>query len=625
MMICSLGRMRGPFLLAMVVGWMCLSVQARGQELRTWTDLTGKFSIKAKLIGVDGGKVNLEREDGTAMQIDLKKLSKADQEYISSAGDSPFQEAESPFKPSEGTMAREAAGGPKTVDVDWSSADLIALTAPNDTWQLTPPEFPALDFRPRNIALPPKANFFEGMKGLAINVQAQKAVVGYGMDEPRPDGTTRIVVCDLKTGKTTAKATAPGRMAPLAIHDDGQHILMRRNEFGFGNQDRLEIWSVRGSSVAKSLIWTPYDDAKGGDRDVMWGEFLDDQQLATSSRGGKVAIWNIADAQPICYFQLSGGAVPALSVDRKWMAFCSDKAVGVFDVAQREVVALTSTPHPLQWPYVAFSPTGKRIGCIAFDHVLVWDVATGELIRDIPCPGVNIHGAIAYPDDSYVLGANSILIDIESQLKLWQYSGMEQVNSVGGWTFAGVSAGDKPGALLALKIPHAAATKLLQKALREPDLFVFRAGTAVRLNVDGIEPSQRARVAEALANRLTEMKCSVVANGTIDLVAWVEGPKEREVSFTFSGDYKMKEYVTRVRFVYQGQAVWETSSTNVPGMLMLKQGENVEGALREREKPGYEFFSRVELPKFLQKPADGQGPTSRQTLGASKVTVNGIE
>jgi hypothetical protein len=58
---------------------------------------------------------------------------------------------------------------------------------------------------------------------------------------------------------------------------------------------------------------------------------------------------------------------------------------------------------------------------------------------------------------------------------------------------------------------------------------------------------------------------------------------------------------------------------------MLKQGENVEGVLRASERPQYGFYERVSLPKFLQKPAPGQGPQSRQTLGQSRVTTSGIE
>jgi hypothetical protein len=106
----------------------------------------------------------------------------------------------------------------------------------------------------------------------------------------------------------------------------------------------------------------------------------------------------------------------------------------------------------------------------------------------------------------------------------------------------------------------------------------------------------------------------------------MEGPKDREVRYMFGGgDYKVQEYTARLKFVYQGQPAWETSGTNVPGVVSLKKGENIADKLRESEKPDYGFFNRVQLPKFLQKPAQGQGAGSSLTLGQSNITTSGLQ
>ena len=114
------------------------------------------------------------------------------------------------------------------------------------------------------------------------------------------------------------------------------------------------------------------------------------------------------------------------------------------------------------------------------------------------------------------------------------------------------------------------------------------------------------------------------AKGTIELAASMEGPKERKISYFNSGDYTVQEYRTKLRFVYQGQAAWETSGTNVPFIISLKQGENIGSHLKAREKPDYAFFERVELPKLLQKPTAGQGSGGSLTLGQSKITTAGV-
>jgi peroxiredoxin len=51
-------------------------------ESRTWTDKTGKFTIAAELVAVDGGNVVLRQADGTQLTIPIKQLSAADRELV---------------------------------------------------------------------------------------------------------------------------------------------------------------------------------------------------------------------------------------------------------------------------------------------------------------------------------------------------------------------------------------------------------------------------------------------------------------------------------------------------------------------------------------------------------------
>lgn len=617
---------------------------AADAKLRTWTDAKGKFTIKAKMTALADGVVTLEKEDGTELEIELKLLSPADQKYAADAakedGDNPFKpKSDDPFKPktkgSKTKTGKKSASSddsddePKKIKANLSSAEQIVLSPPDadGAWKVEIPK-PSDEarFKPKTSGLPSKSNFFEKIKGVAVNLAAKKAAVGFVLGEPKPAGTTRVVICDLATGKSGSVATSSGQMSPLALHDDGRQIVMRREEFGFGNIDRLEVWTLKGTKVEKSISWTPYEDVQGGPRDVMWAEFLDAETLATSSRGGRVALWKFPDIDPICVFDTADGAVPGLSPDRKMIGYCNGKEMGIFDVTSRQVIAHQSIPIPLTWPYMAFSPSGKKLGCIGFDKILVWDVATGKLERTIPGTGLNIHGGIDFPADGFILANGKYLFDVENQLKLWTYDGGEEVRSVGGWTFFGITDGDKkPGALVAAQIPHPAATDMLKKALSDPNLFVLKAGTTVKINVSGIrDASQQARVQDSLAKRLQANGCQAGANGTIELVATIDGPKEKKISFMRAGDYTMQEYLSKVQFIYQGQSAWESGSSNVPGILSLKPGENVGTALKDREKPDYTFFERVELPKFLQKPAAGQGPNRSLTLGQTRVSTGGV-
>lgn len=52
------------------------------RELRNWSDLSGKFSIKARMKSAGMGQVKLIKEDGTELSVVIEKLSETDRKYI---------------------------------------------------------------------------------------------------------------------------------------------------------------------------------------------------------------------------------------------------------------------------------------------------------------------------------------------------------------------------------------------------------------------------------------------------------------------------------------------------------------------------------------------------------------
>ena len=589
----------------------------------------------------DGGQVcgdgrdhvKLVLKTGKKREIELKQLSAADQKYVESFdAENPFKDAEDgddPFKPAaEGEGEEEMADGKtKAVTVDWNDSEAILLEAPSEEWVATVAAHPGLGKKPKTVALPQKSNFHEGLVGLVVSDVAKKAIVCYRLGREETDANVRLVVCDLQTGKTGSIASAQALMSPIALHDDGKQVLMRHDGFGSGNQERLELWTIKGKAVQKTLSWIPYEDPKWRpNQDVAWAEFIDADQLLTSGRIGRVALWDLKTAKPLWHFETVDGASPCLSGDRKTIGFCNGERVGLFDIAERKVLALSATPDKLTWPVMSFSPSGQRMACVAQSRVLVWDTTNGKLLFDFETPGLHIFGPASFPDDNFLFCGGKFIIELENQLKLWEYTGAEQWKTVGNLTLAAVGAHNGPGALLSLDLPHKEARDLLAKALKQPDLFVFREGSTVKLDVSGVPAADQDHVREALTKKLTDMKCKIADSGTIALVAAVTGPKERTVSYRSSGDYKVQEYFTELRFDYQGKVAWSSSSTNIPGFLMLQKGENIEGVLRKAsEKPAISFYDGVILPKFLQNPSGAQGAAGRQTIGGSQITPSGLK
>lgn len=621
-----MSRTRLSFLLICLISLLTLgtSRSLSAQDLRTWSDASGQFELKAKFVSQSDDKVKLSDADGNEFEIELAKLSKADQDYVKNLkSKNPFQKVDAnPFKKAKPSGDEKIA----VKTANWAGATPIILQPNSSEWSFEPPA-PLADFEPNSVSLPKKRDFFEGLNKIVVNPQANVAVLGFGLNRPgsRDGASVRLIVCDLQTGRVRDDASQDGQMVLLDAHDDGRRVLMRRNEFGFGNSDRLEIWSVSGDSVTQEMSWIPYDNTQGGHRDVKWAAFLPGERLLTSNDQGKIALWDLGETSVLCHLELGTGCQPALSSDRSTLAFATHDKVGLWDIESQKIIAMQKIPERLNHAKLAFTPDHKFLGCVSGKRILVWDAATGELQSNFEVEGIAIDGPLAFPEEGWLLANNKYLIDTRNQLKLWEYGGVGAAAQAGSTTFFGVVNHNASGVLWAAKLPHPAARSLLAKAVKEPDLFVFKPGTTVKLNVSGVPSSNQEQVRQQLTNKLKSMNCSVADNGTITLSASVSGPEKDEVSYIGfgRGTYDVKRYNTRLEFNYQGRTAWSSGGSNIPFFITLKRGDTIESVLKQKSKgPDYSFFQHVQLPQMLQNP--GESGRGSQTLGRSNVTTSGL-
>lgn len=621
-------------------------------DMRTWSDATGKFKIQGKFVSNEKGKITLEKPDGTEMEIELKKLSTADQKYVADqekSADSPFKaKSDDPFKSKPTTKSKTTperdpetrkSSSTRLIVPDYSDVRVVTVTQSNEPWKFEVPEAQPAAARPKpkTIPTPKKTDFFEGAKSLVGSPGGKFAAIGYQLQKPgvNQPATTRVVVCNLESTKVSAEGSLPGKQVLLAVSEDGKQVLLRRDEFGHGSQDRLEIWDMSAKSASKGIQWVPHDESSGGDRDVVWGSFLGNERLVTVSGKGKLVVWEVDEMKPVYQMEIKGGCKPAISPDQKWLAFVDDKNLGILDLAQGEVAALEPVPYAA-WPNLAFSPGQSRLGMAAHDRLLVWDFATGELYREMPYNGLHVMGNITWPSEDHVLLGNRYLIDLENQVKLWDYDGGDFAQQIGGMTWFVVSDGQKPGALLGAQLPPPAVKDALAKAMTQPDFFVLKPGTTVKIDVSGVDAAGKDFVEKALAARLKEAGFDSGPSGTIDLKAQTEIGQPRQITYRTIGPgggtetFTVRDYYCRVKFFYKGQEVWQTMIGSSPGgFVRLGKDETMEQYLRKSEKFNFDWFGKVDLPKLLQKPsqlaaqAPGAPPVHVPTVGSTKLTTAG--
>jgi len=65
------------------------AVAAGAAESRTWKDNTGRFTVEAELVGVQGGQVHLRKADGSVIAVPLERLSEADRLHLQSPSGTP--------------------------------------------------------------------------------------------------------------------------------------------------------------------------------------------------------------------------------------------------------------------------------------------------------------------------------------------------------------------------------------------------------------------------------------------------------------------------------------------------------------------------------------------------------
>ncbi len=582
-------------------------------EIRTWTDRTGKFKIEAEFVEVKDGVAVLKRADQNRIEVPLDRLSDQDQTFVKSQ-----LEPADPFKVVPSPAATPLKPG-EVAEPSWEGATEVPVGA-GDRWEVKVGEAPPMGFPPKAAALPKKTDFFEGLSGLAVSAAAKRGVLSYHLKGRGRDGqsTSRIVVIDLATARTLANAPLDGEFSVLAVHPDGKRIVAQRKQtVGRDAKQTLVTLTALGNKATVVDEWIPYSQADERSRNVRFAEFTPDGKFITANEPGTVVVWDFDTRQIDFYFNIPRTSIPALSPDGKLIGYSGGDKVGLVDLTTREPIALKSAPQMNFWVKAQFSPSGKRLAASSQQKLMIWDVETGDVLFQGEIPGVALAFGLHFPAEEFVLLSNEYLVEWSSGIKVWQYTGGSHPVCERGVVFYG---GD---ALVPIAMPQPEATRLLDQAKKQSDLFVVKKGTALKLDVSGVPAQYQDEVQKSLTRQIEAIGCKVAATADVTVKATVTGPVKDSVSYFSAGSFEIDRYASTITFEYGGKTLWQGSQSNVPGFLSSPREKSYQQQIDEASaKPNLYYFGHVHLPEFLQKPSESSGPgRAQQTLGVSKVGV----
>jgi len=616
-------------------------------DLRTWSDSTGKYTLEAKFIGIEGGKVVLEKADGSRIQIELSKLKAEDRTEAVKLNskkmtENPFKnEGDNPFKNSTGSRNKKNSNttepdpnAPATANVDWAGAKQLSVFG--SEWKA--PSLPAVDLRltwqPRPVAIP-SSDFWDKPTGIVASPAVKRAIVVSAMDKPgNKDGATSTVhLCDLEKGSILKSFPVSGKFTPLAISADGTQVLARQDVFGFNNSNMLELWKINGNELNRQHRWDAAQEGNGQGKDVVGAAFLGNgKTLITWLSSGLLVWWNTDGIKPTQTVQLQGNCSPALSPDQKLIIAKSNNDLVVLDAVTGDTLAVKPLAQAMHSRF-AISPDGKQLAAMNINKVEVYDLQSANLTTTISANGFGNESPLFWTSPTALLGGHPLCyLAPDMNVNVWAYDGIDKIAVLGDHVLVTAAGqGNKGVTLVPAKLPHSSALQLIEQAKKDPNFFILKPGAKVRIDASSItDATVHEQAVDALTKKLQELDISV-GSGNLTLVASMEKSKDHEVSYRSFGagfgrekTHTVPGWTYHLKLVADGRTHWATTGGNhPPHMLHLKQDETIESHLKQYGTPNADFFKFVELPKYVARAQSDQN-TGSMSLKRSQVTSQGI-
>ncbi|MDR3635897.1 MAG: hypothetical protein P4L84_18990 [Isosphaeraceae bacterium] len=416
---------------------------------------------------------------------------------------------------------------PPATTADRSAAKLVASPSEPAKWAVGPDAAPAPKAKAgKAIAL--KASALD-LVGLLVSAPAAQALVtsspGARLSTTAKKGeqgqTPRQVErYDLAAGRLLGRYEVPAIALPLALSADGAQVLLAYATA----PDRLDVHSATdGKHVAG---WRPYEAESGDDRNVVWADFLSAGRVLTVNAAGTLILWSLPACKAEYVAEQAVQGVPVLSHGRKSLAVIRGASLRFLDPATGSPQGdAPASGHQTDRGLIAaaFRPDGKELAAVLDASIVRWDLATGQVVGEAPCPVPNAM-SLQYAGKGHVLIDGKALFDLGEKRAVWYYQGgLHSSASPDGahWIAAGPITG--AATLRGIELPDKTIARAEEAAADPKTKSMLRAGVSVGIQVTANPPRDangfRAEVVKGLSGRLQEIGAQVAEGQPIQIVA----------------------------------------------------------------------------------------------------------
>lgn len=378
--------------------------------IRTWSDTTGKFEVKGRLVSKDEQQIILEREDGKSIQVPLNALSKTDTAYLAElekpADANPFTNViDSPAETMTKNDNVDAAAALSVIKIDYGQPLELARTVDDLGWGAA------------SVAISPNNRFLLiGRKAACaslIDLKTGSVIV----DSGRMNHIGNVTVCGF---------TPDGQQAVIG----GEKGVIEIYDFTSKGQMQLKEQFAAHSKELTSLC------------------FSSDSQFALSGSADKEArYWEVQTGRQLAALGGFSGKIKATRItpDGSLLLATDGEVLKVYDVAREKIVRELK---------VGRSWSSGQSAALSYDGLLlavgdgynfhVWNLVT---FTELPIiTGTEIAWSAAFCPDNrhFVTGSNGVV-------NVWDAKAQSRVlsHSVGSSFYVQAIATSNDGTLIA--------------------------------------------------------------------------------------------------------------------------------------------------------------------------------